>query len=161
MQRTKNPSIFSNRRSRLGLSDTVVALILVIVGVSLALLVGSIVGGQLGGWSRKEGIVIETASASLVGSGGSSQLCVTVQFRNSGASPVTISQVIVTPPGPPSGQLTPSTNPIQPGSSGSATGCINVGAGTISRGDIVTIRVTGTIGAGTGSTSDQRSVPVV
>jgi len=159
MQRTKNPIIFSNRRSRLGLSDTVVALILVIVGVSLALLVGSIVGGQLGGWSRKEGIVIEAASASLVGSGGSSQLCVTVQFRNSGASRVDVVSVIVTPPGTP---LSSGTISVQPGSSGSASNCVS--AGSVSRGDIVTIRVTGNIIQGstvTGTTSDQRSVPVV
>jgi len=157
MQKTKNPSIFSKRRSRLGLSDTVVALILVIVGVSLALLVGSIVGGQLGGWSRKEGIVIETASASLVSG---NQLCVTVQFRNSGVSPVTNIEVRVNGQAP-SGLTIPST-PIQPGSSGSAYGCFTPGT-TINRGDIVTIQVSGQIGSGsgTGRTSDQRSVPVV
>jgi hypothetical protein len=82
--------IFSKRsRSRLGLSGAVVALILVIIGIAITLVVGSITGGILGGWARKEGIVIDRAEANLVGPAGSQQICVLVAVKNIGSSPVT------------------------------------------------------------------------
>jgi hypothetical protein len=152
----KNPLHFfgkSKNLSRKGLSETVVVLILVIVGVSLALLVGSIVGGQLGGWARKEGIIIEDVSAALVGPLGSQQLCVTVQVKNTGGSPVTSITAQTAPVSVPLSGFPASLNP---GSSGSASGC--AAATGIGRGDMLTIRVSGNIPGG--STSHQRSVPV-
>lgn len=153
MNKKPLPSFSRKALSKKGLSDTVVVLILVIVGVSLALLVGSIVGGQLGGWARKEGIIIEDVSAALVGPLGSQQLCVTVQVKNTGGSPVT-SITATTAPVAVSLSGFPAT--LNPGSSGSASGCTP--ATGVGRGDMLTIRVSGTIPGG--STSHQRSVPI-
>jgi len=156
METRKTPTPFFSRKSRLGLSGTVVALILVIIGVSLALLVGSIVGGQLGGWARKEGIVIEDATATLVGSLSSPQLCVTVQVKNTGGSQVT---GLTASTSPVSVTLTFTGTSVNPGSSISANGCVGVAAGSVGRGDMLTIRVTGNVPGG--STSHQRSIPIV
>lgn len=156
MKTRKTTTTFFSRKSRLGLSGTIVALILVIIGVSLALLVGSIVGGQLGGWARKEGIVIEDVTAALVGSLESPRVCVTVQVKNTGGSRVsglTATTAPVTVP------LTFDPNSVNPGASVSANGCVNVQSGLVGRGDMLTITVTGMIPGG--STSHQRSVPIV
>jgi hypothetical protein len=149
--------IFSKRsRSRLGLSGAVVALILVIIGIALTLIVGSITGGILGGWARKEGIVIDRAEANVVGPPTSNNVCVLVAVKNIGSSPVsgltaeargssgTIS--LIPAPGSPS--------EIQPGQTASLNGC--GAAGT--RGEMISIHVTGTIPGG--SVGDRRSVPI-
>ena len=146
--------IFSKRsRSRLGLSGAVVALILVIIGIALTLIVGSITGGILGGWARKEGIVIDRAEANLVGPAGNQQVCVLVAVKNIGSSPVTglsatTQPVVVTLLGFP--------DPLQPGQTGTANGC--AGAGGLARGDMISIVVAGNIPGG--NVGDRRGVPV-
>jgi hypothetical protein len=146
--------IFSKRsRSRLGLSGAVVALILVIIGIALTLVVGSIVGGILGGWARKEGIVIDRAEANLVGPAGNQQLCVLVAVKNIGSSPVnnlraTTRPVTITLSGFP--------DPLQPGQTGAAVGCNRTG--DLARGDMISIEVLGNIPGG--NVGDRRGIPV-
>jgi hypothetical protein len=146
--------IFSKRsRSRLGLSGAVVALILVIIGIAITLIVGSITGGILGGWARKEGIVIDRAEANLVGPAGSQQVCVLVAVKNIGSSPVTglsatTQPVAITLSGFPT--------PLQPGQTGTANGC--AGSGGLARGDMISVEVLGNIPGG--NVGDRRGVPV-
>ena len=148
--------IFSKRsRSRLGLSGAVVALILVVIGIALTLIVGSVVGGIIGGWARKEGIVIDRAEANVVGPPTSNNVCVLVAVKNIGSSPV--SGLTAEARGS-SGQFrltpAPGSSSIQPGQTASFTGC--GAAGT--RGEMISIHVTGTIPGG--SVGDGRSVPI-
>jgi hypothetical protein len=146
--------IFSKRsRSRLGLSGAVVALILVIIGIALTLVVGSIVGGILGGWARKEGIVIDRAEANLVGPAGNQQLCVLVAVKNIGSSPVTGLSATTRPVTIP---LSGFEEPLQPGQTSTAVGCS--GAGGLARGDMISIEVLGDIPGG--NVGDRRGVPV-
>lgn len=154
--RLDRPLFFPRNKGRLGLSGTVVALILVIIGVSLALLVGSIVGGQIGGWARKEGIIIEDVTATLVGSPGSLRLCVTVQVKNTGGSVVTGLQGMVRT-GAQDLPISFSPDSVNPGSSASASQCYPVS--NIGRGDMATVVVSGNVPGG--STTHQRSVPIV
>jgi hypothetical protein len=146
--------IFSKRsRSRLGLSGAVVALILVIIGIALTLVVGSIVGGILGGWARKEGIVIDRAEANLVGPAGNQRLCVLVAVKNIGSSPVNNLRA-TTQPVPIS--LSDFPDILQPGQTGTAVGCS--GAGGLARGDMISVEVLGDIPGG--NVGDRRGVPV-
>jgi hypothetical protein len=150
--------IFSKRsRSRLGLSGAVVALILVVIGIAITLIVGSITGGILGGWARKEGIVIDRAEANLVGPAGSQQVCVLVAVKNIGSSPVTAlsattQPVAITLSGFP-------TTGLAPGQTGTANGCTQPGnTGGLARGDMISIQVLGNIPGG--NVGDRRGVPV-
>jgi len=148
--------IFSKRsRSRLGLSGAVVALILVVIGIAVTLIVGSVVGGMIGGWARKEGIVIDRAEANVVGPPTSNDFCVLVVVKNIGSSPVNnleanIELVTVRWEVQPSGS-------INPGQTAVFSGC---GPGTISRGDMLSISVTGNILGSSNNVGDRRSVPV-
>jgi hypothetical protein len=149
--------VFSKRsRSRLGLSGAVVALILVIIGIALTLVVGSIVGGIIGGWARKEGIVIDRAEANIVGPPNSNTVCVLVVVKNIGSSPVS-NLVAETQPVDVSWELRPS-GAINPGQTAAFSGC---GSGTVSRGDMLSISVTGSIqGSSNINVGDRRNVPV-
>jgi hypothetical protein len=148
--------IFSKRsRSRLGLSGAVVALILVIIGIALTLIVGSITGGILGGWARKEGIVIDRAEANLVGPAGSQEVCVLVAVKNIGSSPVTRLSARTEPIPTPMWVTSPGT--INPGETGTFSGCS--GAAGVFRGDMLSISVTGELPTG-GNVGDRRSVPI-
>jgi hypothetical protein len=151
--------IFSKRsRSRLGLSGAVVALILVIIGIALTLIVGSIVGGMIGGWARKEGIVIDRAEANIVGPPTSGNVCVLVVVKNIGSSPVSGLQASIyvsTSPLSVTWQISPPST-INPGQTATFSGC---GSGTVSRGDMLSISVTGNVPSG-GNVGDRRSVPV-
>ena len=148
--------IFSKRsRSRLGLSGAVVALILVVIGIAVTLIVGSVVGGMIGGWARKEGIVIDRAEANIVGPPTSNNVCVLVVVKNIGSSPVSNLQastqpVSVTWERQPSGT-------INPGQTAVFSGC---GSGTISRGDMLSISVTGRLPGSNDNVGDRRSVPI-
>jgi hypothetical protein len=146
--------IFSTcSRSRLGLSGAVVALILVIIGIALTLVVGSIVGGILGGWARKEGIVIDRAEANLVGPAGSQDICVLVAVKNIGSSPVRGLSATTRPvPIPLSGF----EDPLQPGQTSTAVGCNR--AGGLARGDMISVEVLGDIPGG--NVGDRRGIPV-
>jgi hypothetical protein len=150
--------IFSKRsRSRLGLSGAVVALILVIIGIALTLIVGSITGGILGGWARKEGIVIDRAEANLVGPVGNQQVCVLVAVKNIGSSPVTGLSATTQPVQP--AWTTPPPNTVNPGETGTFSGCTGTVSGVF-RGDMLSISVTGSIASGGGNVGDRRSVPI-
>ena len=151
--------IFSKRsRSRLGLSGAVVALILVIIGIALTLIVGSVVGGIIGGWARKEGIVIDRAEANVVGPPTSNNVCVLVVVKNIGSSPVTSLEAYASGPLNPRVGLLPvsGASTIQPGYTASFSGCEDLG----SRGDMISVYVYGTIQGGSGSVGDRRSVPI-
>jgi hypothetical protein len=152
--------IFSKRsRSRLGLSGAVVALILVVIGIAITLIVGSVVGGMIGGWARKEGIVIDRAEANIVGPPTSNNVCVLVVVKNIGSSPVRDLQASIhvsTQPVTMSWNAQPSGT-INPGQTAAFSGC---GSGTISRGDMLSISVTGSIPGSNNNVGDRRSVPV-
>ena len=148
--------IFSKRsRSRLGLSGAVVALILVVIGIAVTLIVGSVVGGMIGGWARKEGIVIDRAEANVVGPPTSNDFCVLVVVKNIGSSPVN-NLMAKTDPVNVSWDILPSGS-INPGQTAVFSGC---GRGTISRGDMLSISVTGNILGSSNNVGDRRSVPV-
>jgi hypothetical protein len=152
--KTPTPIFSKHSRSRLGLSGAVVALILVVIGIAVTLIVGSVVGGMIGGWARKEGIVIDRAEANVVGPPTSNYVCALVVVKNVGSSPFTptTAQAVGS-----SGTITLTligTPPIQPGQTASFSGC--GAAGT--RGDMISIHVTGTIPGG--SVGDRRSVPI-
>ena len=148
--------IFSKRsRSRLGLSGAVVALILVVIGIAVTLIVGSVVGGMIGGWARKEGIVIDRAEANIVGPPTSNTVCVLVVVKNIGSSPVNNLEAS-TRPVPVTWERQPSGT-INPGQTAAFSGC---GSGTISRGDMLSISVTGSIPGSNVNVGDRRSVPV-
>jgi hypothetical protein len=148
--------IFSKRsRSRLGLSGAVVALILVVIGIAVTLIVGSVVGGMIGGWARKEGIVIDRAEANIVGPPTSNTVCVLVVVKNIGSSPVS-NLLADTNPVVVSWQRLPSGT-INPGQTATFSGC---GSGTISRGDMLSISVTGSISGSNINVGDRRSVPI-
>ena len=150
--------IFSKRsRSRLGLSGAVVALILVVIGIALTLIVGSVVGGIIGGWARKEGIVIDRAEANLVGPAGSQQVCVLVAVKNIGSSPVTDLAAATQPVPVTWSTFPPST--VNPGETGTFSGCSGTVSGVF-RGDMLSISVTGSIASGGGNVGDRRSVPI-
>jgi hypothetical protein len=149
--------IFSKRsRSRLGLSGAVVALILVVIGIAITLIVGSVVGGIIGGWARKEGIVIDRAEANIVGPPTSNDFCVLVVVKNIGSSPVSNLQARTQPVDVSSWIAQPS-GIINPGQTAVFSGC---GSGTISRGDMLSISVTGSITGSNNNVGDRRSVPV-
>jgi hypothetical protein len=154
--------IFSKRsRSRLGLSGAVVALILVVIGIAITLIVGSITGGILGGWARREGIVIDRAEANIVGPPTSNNVCVLVVVKNIGSSPVTSLQARASGPLNPDPGLALTLAPgspttIQPGYTSSFSACGNLGV----RGDMVSVYVSGTTTPGGGSVGDRRSVPI-
>jgi hypothetical protein len=146
--------IFSKRsRSRLGLSGAVVTLILVIIGIAITLLVGSITGGIIGGWARKEGIVIDRAEANLVGQ----QVCVLVAVKNIGSSPVTGLAATTRPVQTPTWTTSPPST-VNPGETGTFSGCTGAVSGVF-RGDMLSISVTGSIPSG-GNVGDRRSVPI-
>jgi hypothetical protein len=148
--------IFSKRsRSRLGLSGAVVALILVIIGIALTLIVGSITGGILGGWARKEGIVIDRAEANIVGPPTSNNVCVLVVVKNIGSSPVSNLQASTQPVD--ISWIAQPSGTINPGQTAAFSGC---GSGTISRGDMLSISVIGSIPGSNNNVGDRRSVPV-
>jgi hypothetical protein len=148
--------IFSKRsRSRLGLSGAVVALILVIIGIALTLIVGSITGGILGGWARKEGIVIDRAEANIVGPPTSNNVCVLVVVKNIGSSPVSNLQASTQPVD--ISWIAQPSGTINPGQTAAFSGC---GSGTISRGDMLSISVIGSIPGSNNNVGDRRSVPI-
>jgi hypothetical protein len=154
--KTPTPIFSKHSRSRLGLSGAVVALILVVIGIAVTLIVGSVVGGMIGGWARKEGIVIDRAEANVVGPPTSNYVCALVVVKNIGSSPV--SGLNAEARGL-SGQfqlnLPPSSpSTIQPGQTASLNGCGLAGT----RGEMISIHVTGTIPSG--SVGDRRSVPI-
>jgi hypothetical protein len=150
--------IFSKRsRSRLGLSGAVVALILVIIGIAITLIVGSITGGIIGSWARKEGIVIDRAEANLVVSGGNQRVCFLVTIKNIGSSPVTGLSATTNPLQTPS-WITSPPNTINPGETGTFSGCTGV-VSSVFRGDMVSISVTGNVQTG-GNVGDRRNVPI-
>jgi hypothetical protein len=154
--------IFSKRsRSRLGLSGAVVALILVIIGIALTLVVGSIVGGILGGWARKEGIVIDRAEANLVGPAGNQRLCVLVAVKNIGSSPVNNLEAEVFATGIVSITWTkfPSGS-INPGQTDTFSGCSEGTVPDVFRGDMLSISVTGRIPGSNNNVGDRRNIPI-
>ena len=130
------------------------ALILVVVGIAVTLLVGSIAGGIIGGWARKEGIVIDVVQANLVGPPTSRSICVLIQVRNIGSSPVT-SLIARTDPVTVSWTTSPPAT-VNPGQTGTFSGCGS--AGPINRGDLISVLVVGNVPGG--NVGDRRNVPV-
>ena len=131
------------------------ALILVIVGIAVTLLVGSIVGGVIGGWARKEGLAIDVVQANLVGPPGPGrQICVLIQVKNIGSSPVSSLTARVEPVTVSWTTSPPAT--VNPGQTGTFSGCGP--AGTIARGDPISVSVIGSVPGG--NVGDRRNVPV-
>ena len=130
------------------------ALILVVVGIAVTLLVGSIAGGIIGGWARKEGIVIDVVQANLVGPPTSRSICVLIQVRNIGSSPVTSLTARVEPVTVSWTVSPPAT--VNPGQTGTFSGC--GAAGSINRGDPISVFVVGNVPGG--NVGDRRNVPV-
>jgi hypothetical protein len=110
---------------------------------------------MIGGWARKEGIVIDRAEANIVGPPTSDTVCVLVVVKNIGSSPVT-NLAATTQPVLVTWQSSP-TGTINPGQTATFSGC---GSGTVSRGDMLSISVTGSIPNSSNNVGDRRSVPI-
>jgi hypothetical protein len=109
---------------------------------------------MIGGWARKEGIVIERAEANVVGPPTSNYVCALVVVKNIGSSPFTPTTAQANGPAGPI-TLTPTApGSIQPGQTASFTGCGTAGT----RGDMISVYIAGTIPGG--SVGDRRSVPI-
>lgn len=120
---TEKRSVYRKSRSKLGISGTIVALILIVVGVALAVVVASIAGGFLFGWGTSSKLTVErvdilvnpvTRAASIV-----------ADIRNSGGAKLTDLTVEVTGPAG-SVSLTCDTTELNPGQT---TTCSGTGSG--------------------------------
>ena len=139
----QSPSpIFSFKRGRAGISPVIATIVLIVAAIALGLLVASLAGGLCISIGRQEGFHVIDAKAYHTQA--NNKVCVSITFKNMGAS--TISGITVNIISPISGSLGVGTTTLPPGAATSASGC--VAAGNVAPGSVLVVQIQGTTGTG-------------